>query len=234
MSDPHVPVARLPSDGPLATFDREWRALAARRAWSVAASERWLTDLRHRHSEPHRYYHGVAHITDLLDRIRTLPFAQPDEAAAAAFLHDAIHHVGASDNEARSAELAREVLIELDEPNLAERVAAICMATATHAATGDNDTDLFLDADMAVLGDPPSRYARYRAAVMREYLTAVPRDLYLIGRITRFIEPTLAGGPIFHTSALAGREAQARANLAAEAEWLRAGAPDGPEATPSR
>ena len=208
-----------------AAFAREWRALASRRGWHPAAAERWLVDLLARHNEPHRHYHGAKHVADLLARLRALPFERPDEAVAAAFLHDAVYRVGAPDNEARSADLAREVLDELDGAAFADRVAALCLATASHAATGDADADLFLDADMAVLGDPPPLYARYRAAMMREYLTAVPREDYLAGRIALFIEPTLAGGPIFHTPAMADREGQARENLAREADWLHAGAP---------
>ena len=215
-----------PPSASLAAFERGWRALAVRRGWNVEATERWLRQLVSRHLEPHRRYHGVDHITDLLSRLGDLPFERADEAVAAAFLHDAVYVVSAPDNEARSADLARVVLDELAGAPFADRVAAICAATATHAGTGDADADLFLDADMAVLGDPPDAYARYRAAVMAEYLTAVPRETYLTGRIARFIEPTLAGGPIFHTPSLAPRERQARENLAREAAWLRAGAPD--------
>lgn len=213
-----------------AIFEQQWRALAERRGWNDAASERWLADLLDRHGEPHRHYHGVRHIADLLGRIAALDFTRPDEAVAAAFLHDAIYAVGAPDNEARSADLALQALGELDGDGFAGQVAALCEATATHAATGEADTDLFLDADMAVLGDPAPAYARYREAVMREYLTAVPRDDYLAGRVALFIEPTLAGERIFLTPTFAGREAQARENLAAEREWLRTGAPP----TPSR
>lgn len=213
------------SPAPHPAFEREWRALAARRGWQSEVGERWLADLTARHAEPHRHYHSVSHIVDLLVRIAALPFADRSAAVAAAFWHDAIYEVGVRDNEARSADLARAALNELDAKPFAARVAAICAATATHTATGDADTDLFLDADMAVLGDAPDAYDRYREAVMAEHLTAVPREAYLSGRIALFIEPTLAGGPIFHTPSLAPREAQARENLAREGKWLRAGAP---------
>lgn len=205
-------------------FAHAWRALAARRGWGEGA-ERWLDELLARHNEPQRHYHHAGHVTDLVARIERVDFADRDAAEAAAFFHDAIYKVGASDNEARSADLAREALVALDADDFAHAVAALCAATATHEATGDPDTDLFLDVDMAVLGDPPDSYARYRDAVMREYTTVFQRESYLIGRITLFVEPTLERERIFVTDAFAGREAQARRNLREELEWLRAGAP---------
>ena len=205
-------------------FAESWRALAARRGWAEAASERRLADLLARHGEEQRHYHHAGHVTDLLARMREVSFQDVDAAEAAAFLHDAIYRVGASDNEQRSADLARKSLTALDDPTFAERVATICAATATHEASGDADTDLFLDIDMAVLGDPPEAYSRYRDAVLREYTTAFQREAYLVGRITLFVEPMLERERIFLTPSFADREERARANLRAELHWLRSGA----------
>ena len=204
-------------------FRQAWRALAARRGWGAAA-EGWLARLEERYGEPQRHYHHAGHVCDMLARMAPLSFRDRDAAEAAAFFHDAIYKVGASDNEARSAALAREALGELDGADFAERVAATCAATATHEGTGDADTDLFLDVDMAVLGDPPESYRRYRDAVLREYTTVFQRESYLVGRITLFVEPTLERERIFLTDAFADREAQARENLRNERDWLRGGA----------
>ena len=205
-------------------FTAAWDALAGRRGWGSGARA-WLAELLAHYNEPQRHYHHAGHVTDLLARMKEVRFQDVDAAQAAAFFHDAIYKVGASDNEARSADLARKALSELDDSGFAETVAAICAATATHEATGNPDADLFLDIDMAVLGDPPEAYRRYRDAVMREYTTVFQRESYLIGRISLFVEPTLERERIFLTEAFAPRETQARENLAAEREWLRGGAP---------
>lgn len=150
-------------------------------------------------------------------------FERPGEAAATAFWHDAIYRIGASDNEEASARLAVEALDELGfDRDGRERVASAIRATATHEATGVRDVDLFLDLDMAVLGDDPEGYALYRDALLAEYVPAIPLASYAMGRIALFIDPTLARERIFLTAAFADREAQARENLGAERAWLEA------------
>ena len=95
-------------------------------------------------------------------------------------------------------------------------------ATARHEGTGDADTDLFLDLDMAILADPPERYAVYRQAIMDEYRTVHSAESYRAGRMSLFIEPMLAREAIFVSEAFAGREEAARRNIEAEREWLLA------------
>ena len=204
-------------------FRDGWRRWCAANGLDEAAGERWLARLEGLYDEPARHYHSGAHVLDLLARMEDVAFERPAEAVAAAYLHDAIYRVGQSDNEAQSAELAREALLELGAGTMVEPVVRTIRATATHEPVGEGDAELFLDIDMAVLGDEASAYRRYRDAVMREYTEVVQREAYLFGRISLFIDPMLERERIFLTDAFREREARARENLADERAWLQTG-----------
>ena len=60
-----------------------------------------LLDLTRRYCEPHRRYHNIAHIAELLWRGRECDLS--DEQVLAVWYHDAIYDVPSQDNEVRSA-----------------------------------------------------------------------------------------------------------------------------------
>src|SRR5688572_19594593 len=61
-----------------------------------------------------RAYHNLAHIEDVLRRFdevaRDVGWERPREVFLALLFHDAVYHAGASDNEVRSAQLARDAI----------------------------------------------------------------------------------------------------------------------------
>lgn len=136
-----------------------------------AASEALGRELAARHSEPHRHYHTIEHIEAVLDHLETLGAATPT-ARFAAFFHDAIYDGTASDNEQRSAALAEQQLRELGvaDDTIGE-VVALVLATQDHSppVDGPRETAAFLDADLAILGQPAPTYDTYCAAIRREY-----------------------------------------------------------------
>lgn len=92
------------------------------------------------------------------------------------------------------------------------------VATATHQSD-DLETQIFLDADMAILGASPEVYAAYIAAVRHEY-TIYPDLIYNGGR-RKFVAATLQRERIYHTDHFHSRyEAQARINLSQELKSL--------------
>ena len=182
----------------------------------------FVAELLERYSEPHRRYHGVAHIdalAQLFEELATGPgWRRPAEVALAILFHDAVYEPGRSDNEARSATLARERLASWSEIEV-DRVAALIEATAAHGvARTEEDPDLghFLDVDMAIIGAPPDAYDRYARGVFEEYAPTVPESAFRRGR-RAFLQAQLSRATLFHTPWFSDRfEALARQNLARE------------------
>jgi predicted metal-dependent HD superfamily phosphohydrolase len=165
------------------------------------------------YGEPHRAYHNLTHIAELLgwfDRVADdVGWKAPATVYAAILFHDAIYVPGAKDNEDKSAEWARRA-------GFGDDVAELILMTKNHGAHAGahHDAVHFLDADMAIVGAPAEQFAAYDAAIAREY-GHIPRDAFRAGR-KAFLEGVLKLPRIFHTEYFHTRlDAQARANLAA-------------------
>jgi predicted metal-dependent HD superfamily phosphohydrolase len=183
-------------------------------------------DLLSRWSEPHREYHGVAHLRAVLDSVEVLAGHARDLTAVrlAAWFHDAVHEGEAGADEEASALLAEQVLPAVGVPDdRVADVARLVRLTAGHdPAPGDADGAVLCDADLAVLGGEPAAYAAYAAAVRREY-SAVPDEAFRAGRAA-VLERLLALDPLYRTPTARRLWAeQAAANLRAELGRLRAG-----------
>lgn len=182
-----------------------------------------LSDLRRRYQEPHRHYHTLAHVEALLGwlhRFRSLA-REPGIVAAAIWFHDAIYEPTQGDNERRSAALAEHELTAAQWPTSAvQRVVDLVLATERHAApTDDADAWLFLDLDLAVLGQDWETYDRYRLAVRREF-GHVPAAAFGAGR-GAVLREFLQREPLYVTPTLGKLwAAPARANLQRELELL--------------
>jgi predicted metal-dependent HD superfamily phosphohydrolase len=159
--------------------------------------------------EPHRAYHNLTHIAELLawfDRVADdIGWQALATVYAAIVFHDAIYDPASKDNEAKSAAwAARE--------GYPDAVPLIEMTANHTAAKPGHDGALFLDADMAIVGAPAAQFDAYNAAIAREY-SHVPADAFKAGR-RAFLEKVLATPRIFHTAYFHDRlDAQARANL---------------------
>jgi predicted metal-dependent HD superfamily phosphohydrolase len=173
------------------------------------------------YQEPQRHYHTLQHLEHMLGLVYASGNAQP-AALWATWYHDVVYQPGRSDNEARSAELARATLQALSvDHSVIARTEQIILATRSHTFDGvDAVLQGVLDADMAILGAAPARYHEYCEQVRREF-SAVPGLLFRRGR-RRFLEQVLAQARIFATDWFWQRfETQARANLASELAALK-------------
>lgn len=175
-------------------------------------------DIDKRFREKHRHYHTLAHLEHLLAHVLPVYHRLRDKHAVilAIAYHDAVYDVERSDNEERSAELARTALGQLGlDRVLIEHCAAMILATKAHTLSEDPDTNLFTDADLSILGAPPEAYACYAEQVRKEY-AVYPDFLYKPGR-RKVLEHFLAMDRIFKTDWFDRRYgAQARINLQAE------------------
>ena len=200
-----------------------WLALTRRVAarGDVAGAGAYL--LR-RWTEPHRGYHDLAHLDEVLNRVDLLePEAdRPDTVRLAAWFHDVVYDPTAADNEERSAEVAATVLqgIGLDAP-LVEDVARLVRLTATHEVSPDDrDGAVLCDADLAVLAATAVRYQAYVEGVRLEY-AHLDDETFARGRAD--VLSRLLDRPHLFCTAYGRSEWEnaARANTAAELRQLR-------------
>ena len=168
-----------------------------------------------RYDEPQRAYHTRQHLAEcLLHFERERGHAEcPAEVALALWFHDAIYDLGRHDNEARSADWARQALLGAGvAPEAAERVHALVMATRHDAVPEGNDARLLVDIDLAILGTPPERFAEYERQIRVEYAHIAPEVFEPKRReiLSRF----LTREPLYQTASLRDRlETAARRNL---------------------
>ena len=171
------------------------------------------------YAEPHRRYHTREHIEAclaLLDGQPELSERDRQVLTWAIWWHDAIYDATASDNEARSAELAERELSAMGA-SAEERadVARLIRLTAGHdVEPGDRLGALLVSIDLSILAAEPADYDAYARAVREEY-SHVPEPAWRIGR-ARVLQRFLDAAVIFPDPAFRGREAQARQNLARE------------------
>lgn len=188
-----------------------WRALAG------APSDALHAELLARYAEPHRAYHAQQHLAEclaLFDQVRHLA-ERPGEIEIALWFHDAIYDVHRHDNEVRSADWARDALLDAGAAvDAADRVEALVLATRHSAAPATVDEQLLVDIDLAILGAAPARFAEYEAQIRVEY-AHVPVPLFNEKR-GAILAGFLARPLLYGTPALGARfEAAARANLQA-------------------
>jgi predicted metal-dependent HD superfamily phosphohydrolase len=201
------------------TLRQQWeRDIAAIGATTLAA-ERVLADIVARHGETHRRYHGQSHLVALFDLLDLhAPHIMPGSAPRlAVWWHDLVYDPRAQDNEAKSADIARDRLDALGaKPDVVEETHRLILMTRNHWDGGSaGDGDYFLDADIAILGAPDETYDAYAAAVRQEY-SFVPDDAFRAGR-SKFLESVLARPRLFRTEAFESAYApQARANIRRE------------------
>lgn len=179
------------------------------------AVARAATDLAARYCEPHRRYHTLEHIHEMLavcDRIEAT-----EAVNAAVWFHDAVYDPARVDNESRSAAYAHESVESLGAPAVfAGEVARLVRTTAQHEPEdGDLNGRTLADADLAILGAPRDRYERYVRDVRAEY-AQVSDDDWRTGRAA-VLNTFLARPTLFHALQLRDAlEGPARGNLRAE------------------
>jgi predicted metal-dependent HD superfamily phosphohydrolase len=168
-----------------------------------------------RYAEPQRHYHTLQHLGECLARFERERAAaeHPAEVLLALWFHDVIYDVHAQDNEARSADWARDALRAAGaSAEAADRVHSLVMATRHDALPEGRDAELMIDIDLAILGAGAERFDEYERQVGVEY-GFVPDEVRRPRRraiLQRFLDrPAIYATPGMH----ARLEASARSNL---------------------
>jgi predicted metal-dependent HD superfamily phosphohydrolase len=188
---------------------RHWRPIAARHGLADGIFER----LAAAYGEPHRRYHTLVHIVemlDCLDQSRHLA-ADADAVALAVWFHDAVYDstVAHGANEAASADLL-SVLCPVDTAAPAH---AMILHSVHHGPSGDPDTRLFCDLDLYRLAGPLETFLRHGDDVRAEY-GWVSDEAWASGRAA-FMGGMLRRPVIYQTDYWRERlESDARRNIA--------------------
>jgi len=201
----------LAPDARRANWQAAWRALGV-----AAADEALRAEIERRYAEPQRHYHTLQHLGECLawfEREKAQA-ERPAEVALALWFHDAVYDVHAHDNEAKSADWARDAMHAAGAaPEAAARVHALVMATRHDAVPVGRDAELLIDIDLSILGAEPARFDEYERQVHAEY-GFVPPEVRRPRRreiLQRFLaRPAIYATPRMH----ALLENRARANLA--------------------
>lgn len=196
-------------------WEQTWRALGA----PANASER--DTLLARYAEPQRQYHTLRHLDECfarLDRARA-GAERPADLELSLWYHDAVYDPHASDNEARSAELAVHAMQRAGlAADARERVRALIMATRHDAPSAPGDAALLVDVDLGILAAEPERFDEYEREIRAEYAW-VPTVLFRRKR-TQVLQGFLDRDRIYMSGAFDADEGPARRNIARSLEAL--------------
>jgi predicted metal-dependent HD superfamily phosphohydrolase len=170
----------------------QWNALWTRVGATDDGRAVWA-ELERLYGEPHRAYHNLEHIGHCLvefEAVRALA-ESPDAVELAIWFHDAIYDTHAKDNEEQSGTLARRFLGGAKVgAEFVELVESLILATKHSAPPTSADAGLLVDIDLAILGQPCGRYARFEDEIRNEYAWVAPAD-FAAGRsavLRRFLE----------------------------------------------
>ena len=177
------------------------------------------------YSESQRHYHNLNHLNHMFQELDAYEVgsseAATNEMLWAVWYHDIVYKPGASTNEKKSAIKAKESMYQLGiQQSTIDKVSELIMATENHQTnTGDIDTQVFLDADMAILGSDESSYLKYCESVRQEH-SSIPDFLFNRGR-KKFLSSVLEQGTIFMSSFFNNKyEKTARRNIETELSIL--------------
>lgn len=184
-------------------------------------AEKLWNELEEKYSAKTRHYHTLAHLDDILSQLIPLrdSFENWSIVIFAVAYHDAIYNPLRSDNEEKSALLAIDRLRSIGVPEEhARKCEQLILATKKHEAA-DDETNLFTDADLSILGSDPATYDRYLKNIRKEY-SIYPDLVYKPGR-KKVVLHFLNMDRIFKTKEFFNPlETQARKNLNAELSSL--------------
>lgn len=185
------------------------------------------------YTEPHRRYHTLRHIFEMLELAAQDPRAHKSDGALshalvqAIWWHDAVYAPGIPSE--------RASVVKMREPrgtsfgcsgatfHTNNHAVDLIMLTASPLSPPADLDDLgacLLDLDLAILGADPVRYREYAQQVREEFHT-LSDDAWREGR-SRFLRDVLAVPRIYHgtTGFWNKREGQARSNIADELRRL--------------
>jgi len=177
-------------------------------------------EIEKKYSSKSRYYHNLSHIKNMIDELNEIKSLvnDLDSLLFAIYYHDIIYKATRQDNEYKSALFFEKRISQTDFRGI-KKVMKQIELTKEHKKSDDNDTNILLDLDFAVLGLPLEEYRIYYGNIRREY-KVFPDFMYKKGRIKALMS-FLDSDYIFKTDYFINKyEKQARVNINYELKYL--------------
>jgi len=212
------------------TLKSTWENLLQPFQVSPRFSQKVFLELVRAYSSVGRFYHTLEHIQLVLKVIEEIRRQSLPQALRiinfpaiqlAAWFHDVIYDSKSKDNEEKSAEYAAARLTSLEIPNnTVQSVQNLILHTKNHQAPpADIDSQILLDADLAILGASELEYKTYAQGIRQEYAW-VADEVYRVRR-RQVLQNLLQRETIYFTHQLFVKlESRARLNLKAEIATL--------------
>lgn len=185
------------------------------------ANELW-NDIDLHYSSKNRYYHTLNHLENLLNQLLEVKneIKGWNCILFTLYYHDIIYKATKSDNEDKSADFAKKIMIKLTvAKSIIDNCKSQILATKKHLFNVDLDINYFIDADLSILGQDWDLYSSYYKNVRKEY-SIYPDLLYNPGR-KKVLKYFLAMEKIFKTDYFYQKfESNARKNLKKEYDLL--------------
>lgn len=188
----------------------------------IQLPEKLWDEVERNYSNKKRHYHTLIHLDNLYKQLTGVRnhIEDWDTILFSLFYHDIIYNPSSADNEEKSARLAKERLQLLSFPadKISKCVSQI-LATKGHSKSSDNDTNLFTDADLSILGENWDSYSDYFKKIRKEY-SIYPDFVYNSGR-KKVLNHFMNMESIYKTSPFSHKfEKSARENLTKELRSL--------------
>ncbi len=191
-------------------------------AYNKDLSSKYWSEVVINYCDAGRYYHTLDHIEGMYKELLAVKgdIEDWDTILFALFYHDIVYNTQRNNNEAESAELAKSRLSALMySPEKINRCVIHILATKGHCVAKDNDTNLFTDADLTILGSPADLYKSYTEKIRKEYIF-YPDKVYNGGR-NKVLQHFLNMPRIYKTEHFYDKyEKQARENLSNEINFM--------------
>ncbi|MDD4990532.1 MAG: N-methyl-D-aspartate receptor NMDAR2C subunit [Candidatus Pacebacteria bacterium] len=161
-----------------------------------------------------RAYHNLDHIKQCLQELDGARDLANDANAIemAIWFHDLVYDTRRKDNEEKSAEEFFNKTELLLPEEFRKKVVDLILATKHQELPEDLDSQIMVDIDLTILGQPEEKFNEYEAQIREEYSWVSQKD-FLAGR-KKVLESFLGRQKIYLTDFFRSKyEAEARANL---------------------
>lgn len=175
------------------------------------------TELIARYNEPHRFYHNIFHINDMLNITMGCRPSNVGIVNLIIWYHDAIYDPTRKDNEEKSAELAIEQLKNHLSVEDVDYVVSGILLTKHQFSSNllTPDMSIVIDADLYILSHDWC-YTAYARAIRKEY-SHFSDEQYIAGR-KQFLEKMMLKK--YYYGIFTQRNDKAKKNMQMELDYL--------------